>query len=315
MILVTGATGFVGKALIRHLNDMGIPVRTLVRPASQSPNLPRGVPVEIAVASLRDQRGLRAAMSGVDTVFHLISAEWRGPRASLLEADISGTQAVLQAAVDAGVRRFYYLSHLGADRASAYPVLKAKGITEEFIRRSGLDFTILRTAILYGSGDGFTSGIARLLHGPFAFFLLPGEGKTLLQPLWVEDLVTCIAWTLEDPALHNVTIEIGGPEYLSFKQIVELVMQACQKRRRLVNLSFGYTRRLTLILEAIFPRMPVNQYWLDYLAVNRTCALDTAARVFNLLPSRFSYRLAHLRGEDWRKSFWRSLKKPPAKKE
>lgn len=314
MILVTGATGFVGKALVRQLNEVNLKVRTLIRPSSVSPDLPRGVPVDVAVASLNDPRGLRAAMSGIDTVFHLISAEWRGPRASLMEADVTGTQAILQAAVDAGVRRFYYLSHLGADRASAYPVLKAKGITEEYIRRSGLTYTILRTAILYGPGDSFTTGIARLLHGPFGFFLLPGEGRTLLQPFWVEDLITCILWSLEDPAMVNVTLEVGGPEYLTFRQIVENVMEACGRQRRLVSLSAGYSRRYTLMLEAIFPRMPVNQYWLDYLAVNRTCALDTAPRVFNLLPSRFGYRLAYLEGVDWRKSFWQSLRKKPAKK-
>ncbi len=309
MILVTGGTGFVGQALIRHFNEIGLDVRTLIRPSTQSPDLPRGVPVEIAVSSLSDARGLRAAMVGVDTVYHLISAEWYGPRASLMESDITGTQAVLQAAVDAGVKRFFYISHLGADRASAYPVFKAKAISEEYIRRSGLDYTILRTAILYGPGDGFTTGIARLLHGPFSFFLLPGDGRTLLQPFWIEDLITCLTWSMDDPAMHNLTIEVGGPEYIPFKQIVQNVMDACGKHRRLVSLSAGYTRRLTLILEAIFPRLPISQYWLDYLSVNRTCALDTAPRVFNLIPSRFSYRLAYMKGGDWKKSFWESVRK------
>ena len=138
MILVTGGTGFIGKALIRHLVELGHPVRTLIRPAQRTPNLPRGVPVNVAVSSLSDERGLRAAMVGVDTIYHLAGGEWRGPRASLLEIDIQGTRAVVQAAEDAGVQRIFYVSHLGADRASAYPVLKAKGIAEEFIRRSSL---------------------------------------------------------------------------------------------------------------------------------------------------------------------------------
>jgi NADH dehydrogenase len=314
MILITGGTGFIGQALIRHLNELGVPVRILVRPSSQSPNLPRGVPVEAAVSSLSDPRGLRAAMVGVDVVYHLISAEWRGPQASLMDIDITGTQAVLQSAVDAGVDRFFYLSHLGADRASAYPVMKAKAITEEFIRRSGLDYTILRTAIVYGPNDGFTTGISRLLHSPFHFMFLPNHGRTILQPLWFEDLVTCLSWSLDDEATRNRVIEVGGPEYLSFWTIVERIKTVTRARCRLQSLSPGYLRRLTLILESIFPRLPISQYWLDYLAVNRTCALDSAPRTFNLIPSRFNYRLEYLETTNWRKSFWSSVRRRPEAK-
>jgi uncharacterized protein YbjT (DUF2867 family) len=309
MILITGATGFIGQALIRQLNELGAPMRSLLRPSAHSPDLPRGVSMEVAVCSLSDMRGLRAAMVGVDIVFHLISGEWSGPSASLMDIDIKGTQAVLQAAVDARVKRFFFVSHLGADRASAYPVLKAKGISEEFIRKSGINYTILRAAIVYGRGDGLTTGVARLLSSPLHMFVMPGEGQTLLQPIWVEDLVTCMVWALEDPATENRMVEIGGPEYLPFRQIVELVRREINARSRIVFISPGYLRRMTLIIEAVFPRLPVSQYWLDYLAVNRTCSLDTVPRVFNLLPSRFANRLAYLQGVNWRKSFWNSMRK------
>ncbi len=101
MILVTGGTGFIGRALIRHLVDNGYQVRTLIRPSAESPRLPKGVPVEVAVASFNDQRGLRAALVGVDTVYHLAGVERRGVHADLLENDIQGTQAVVNSAKDA----------------------------------------------------------------------------------------------------------------------------------------------------------------------------------------------------------------------
>ncbi len=294
MILVTGGTGFIGGALVRHLAGLGFPVRILIRPSPSTPRLPRGVPVEVAVSSLSDPRGLRAAMVGVDTVFHLISGERGGPRVNLKETDIEGTRAVLAAAKDAGVERFFYLSHLGADRASAYPVLKVKGIAEEDVRRSGLNYTILRSAVVYGSNDSFTTGIARILSfNPF-IFLLPGDGSVQLQPLWVEDLVTCLTWALQDPDSLNRTYDIGGPEYLSFRQIVELVMQASGQRRLLLSMPPPYLRWLTMFLESMFPRLPVSVYWLDYMAVNRTTALDTMPRAFNLMPARISQRLAYL---------------------
>jgi uncharacterized protein YbjT (DUF2867 family) len=307
MILVTGGTGFVGRALVRHLIEMGRPVRLLLRPSPRSPNLPRGISLEVAVCAMNDRRGLRAAMVGVDTVYHLASAERFSTRSSLLEVDIQGTQAVVEAALDAGVDRFFYVSHLGADRASAYPVLKAKGIAEEFIRRSGLDFTILRSAILFGPGDSFTTGIARILAATPFIFLMPGDGRVLLQPFWVEDLVTCLTWALEDEETRQRIVEVGGPEYLPFSQVLALVMQAAGIRRRLVRMRPPYLRGLTVLLESMFPALPISVYWLDYLAANRTCALDTAPRVFNLMPVRISQRLQYLQDHNWRSAFFRTL--------
>ncbi len=307
MILVTGGTGFIGRVLIRHLVELGYPVRTLIRPSQTSPNLPVGIPVDVAVSSLTDERGLRAALVGIDTVFHLASGEWRGPRESLLRIDIQGTRALVDTANDAGVERIFYLSHLGADRASAYPVLKAKGIAEEFIRRSEMNYTILRSAIVYGRNDGFTTGIAQIMSAIPGLFILPGDGRVQLQPLWVEDLVTCLGWALENPDTLNRTIEIGGPEYLTFREIVELIMHAVGKRRKLIPVGAPYVRGMTIFLESFFTSLPVSIYWMDYLAVNRTTALDILPRIFDLIPSRFSQRIGYLQGQDWGRSLRKSL--------
>ena len=307
MILITGGTGFIGKALIRHLVELDQAVRILIRPAPHSPQLPIGVPMDVALSGLTDARGLRAAMVGVDTVFHLATGEWRGTRASLMDIDIQGTRAVVEAAQDAGVRRFFYVSHLGADRASAYPVLKAKGIAEEYIRKSSLDYTIVRSAIVFGPHDGLTTGIARLLSAIPYLFVLPGNGEALIQPLWIEDLVTCLTWAMEDPQTIQLTVDIGGPEYLPFRQIVELVMQTIGVHRRLVHMGGPYLRAITVWLESMFPGLPTSVYWLDYLAANRTTSLDTVPRIFGLLPSRISQRLAYLQGHSWGTSLARDL--------
>ena len=307
MILVTGGTGFIGKALIRHLTELGHPVRTLIRPSPKSPDLPPGVAVEVAVSSLTDERSLRAAMVGVDTVFHLASSERKGAKASLLQTEIQGTRAVVEAASDAGVRRFFFTSHLGADRASAYPIMKAKAIAEEFVRRSGIDYTIIRSAVAFGSYDGLTHGIARILAAVPGLFLLPGDGEVMLQPIWVEDLVTCLTWSLEDPETSNQTVEIGGPEYLSFRKVVEMVMQTTGLRRVLLPIPPPYLRGFTVLMESIFPGFPTTVYWLDYLAANRTCSLDTLPRVFGLLPTRMSHRLDYLKDQNWQVSLMRTL--------
>ena len=307
MILVTGGTGFIGKALVRHLTEAGIPVRLLIRPSKQSPELPRGMPVEVAVANLTDERSLRSALLDVNIVYHLAGVEWHGAQASLMDVDIQGTRAISQAAAEAGVERFFYLSHLGADRASAYPVLKAKAIAEENIRRSEVRHTIIRSALVYGMNDHFTSGLARLLNAlPYLFFI-PEEGDTLLQPIWVEDLVTCLVWALDDELTVNQTYSVGGPEYLTFGHIVQVVLDTIKLKRRLVRISPPYLRAMTVVLESIFPGFPVSVYWLDYLATNRTCSLDVLTRVFNILPARFDHTLGHLEMTNWRVSLWRTI--------
>jgi uncharacterized protein YbjT (DUF2867 family) len=306
-ILVTGGTGFIGQALVRHLADSGHRVRILLRASAQSPNLPRSLPVEVAVSSLDDMRGLRAAMVGVDIVYHLAGAEWRGAYGSLMEIDIQGTQNVVIAAADADVERLFFVSHLGADRASAYPVFKAKAIAEEFIRRSGIDYTILRTAIVFGNNDGFTTGLAQLVTSIPRIFIVPGDGESLLQPLWVEDLATCLVWALDDPATINQMYEIGGPEYLTFNEIVQIIIEKLQTNKRLVHLRQPYLRALTVFLENLIPAAPVSVYWLDYLATNRAGNLDAIPRFFNLMPARFSQRLAYLENRVWRTQMWRSI--------
>jgi uncharacterized protein YbjT (DUF2867 family) len=307
MILVTGATGFIGRALIRHLVEAGHQVRTLIRPSSRTPNLPRSLPVEVVVSSLNDDRGLRAAMVGVDVIYHLAGSEWRGAYASLMQTDIQGTQSVVRAGVDAGVDRLFFVSHLGADRASAYPVIKAKAIAEEFIRRSGIDYTILRSAVVFGPQDGFTMGLAMLLHALPVVFLVPGDGETLLQPLWVEDLATCMTWALNDDGTRNQMYELGGPEYLTLNQVLGLVMAKMGIQKRLVHIRPPYLRAITVLLENVLPSLPVSVYWLDYLATNRTCPLDTIPRFFQLMPARMPYRLDYLIGRDWRGALWQSI--------
>ncbi len=307
MILLTGGTGFVGRSLIRQLVESGHEVRILLRPSPKSPRLPTGVPVEVAVASSNDVRGLRAAMRGVEAIYHLAGAEGAGSRADLQAVDIEGTRSLATAAADARVGRIFYISHLGADRAAGFPVLKAKGIAEEYIRKSGVPYTILRGSLLFGPEDEFTNGLAMLLAAAPGFLPLPSKGETLVQPLWVEDLATCLVWALDNPATVNQTFNIGGSEYLSLRQVVEAVMEVTGQRRLMVNWPMQIMRGVTILMEFMFPRFPASIFWLDYLAISRTCAVDTIPRVFGLMPARFATRLDYLRGPHWTRQVMQSL--------
>jgi len=294
MILITGGTGFIGRALVRHLVYSGKQVRILLRPSPTSPNLPRGVSVEVAVSALNDERGLRAAMKGVEVIYHLAGVERKGSHADLSGVDIEGTRFVAQAAAEANIERIFLLSHLGADRASAFPVLKAKALAENFIIHSGVPYTIFRTAAVFGPGDQFTTSLARLLARAPGVFFVPGSGNSLLQPLWIEDLVACLAWALEDERMINQTYAIGGGEYLTFRSICQTILTRIGRRRFFISLPPPYLRFLSLYLEQSMRQFPISIFWLDYLAADRTCPVDTLPRLFGLMQARFGTLLDYL---------------------
>ena len=307
MILITGGTGFIGRVLIRHLNELGYPVKLLLRPAKNNPNLPIGIPIDVAVTSLDDQSGLRAALKGVDVIYHLASAENLGRKAKLSQVDVLGTQSLVNAALQSGIKRFFYLSHLGSNMQSAYPLLKAKAIAERTIRDSGLPYTIFRSAIAYGEQDHFINGLGFLLKISPYFVMLPDNGSSLLQPIWVEDLATILTWSLDMPETKNQIIEIGGPEFLSFKQICESVANKLGIKRRFINVPPIFLIIITELLEIFIPKFPTSVFWMDYLATNRTTQIDSVASIFDLLPARLNQRINYLQTDYYHKNWWRII--------
>ena len=307
MILVTGGTGFIGRALLHHLFESERETRVLIRPSRRSPRLPKGLPVEVAVASLADERALRAALTGVDQIIHLAGAESQGRNASLLKVDMQGTENLAQAAADAGVRRFMYVSHIGATRSSGFPVFKAKGIAEEHIKRAGVPYTIFRTSVVFGPEDHFTTNLSRLLQLSPGFFPLPASTRAVLQPLWVEDLVTVLLWSLDNDATLNQTYEIGGSEYFTVRQILEILMQLTHRPRYLYELHPVFLRALIVTLESFIPNYPASSFWLDYISINRTCPVENLPQAFGLMPARFTYRLDYLKRTPWYRAAWESI--------
>jgi uncharacterized protein YbjT (DUF2867 family) len=295
MVLITGSTGFIGRELLKQLVDVGVEIRLLLRPSTFSPRLPKGVPFDVAISSLADYRGIRAACNGIETVIHLASSEHLGFRHYNPEMEIAGTQNLAEAATEAGVKRFIFLSHLGANPTSAYTVSRTKAIEEDAIRKSGIPFIIIRSSIVFGPEDHFTTRVAtQLALLPF-IYLVPGDGETLLQPLWVKDLTTAITWTLDDPKTLGQTYEVGGPEFLTYRQVLEMVMATIKVRRILVSTRPAYLRVGTWLMEHIFPDPPMTTFWLDYVAIHRTTDLGSLARAFNLQPTRMESNLGYLK--------------------
>lgn len=304
MILITGATGFVGRALLRQLIREGRAVACLLRPSSQERRLPQGA-FRVATGTLQDLPALRVAMQGVDTVIHLAGAR-RAEGAYKAEwLNHQGTVNVVEAALDADVKHLIYLSHIHADRNSAYPILRGKGAAEEAVRSSGLTYTVLRSSLIFGPHDHFTTVLAMLIKFTPVIFPVPGDGKTRFQPVYIEDIARCLAGCLDAYHLENVTLSVGGPQHLSYNEILSAVMEAINVHRVHLHLRMPLIRTLVGLSHLLFPNPPVSQEQLDLFAIDNTTDLGNIPRNFDFEPQRFTGNLGYLGRKGWRRALLR----------
>lgn len=291
-VLVTGATGFIGRVVARVLAGRGYSLRLLIRPSKRIGRLPVQR-AEAVVASFEDEGGIRAATAGVDAVIHLATAEGERRRRDLFAVDVEGTRMLLAQAKASGVKRFIYLSHLGADRGSAYPFLQAKGIAEHAIGESGIPSLILRSSLVYGAGDSFTNAIAFFARIFPALIFVP-EMDTHLQPLWVEDLAACMEYSLAEDRYFGEVLSVGGPEHLAFERIVEYVLDAIRAPRMIMRVWPPLARFGLSALEWILPHSPFTPIWMDYLSVPSTCEASSLSRLFGLKPAGMREAIGYL---------------------
>jgi len=290
MILVTGALGFVGRHLVEKLISEGESVRVLV-PERWHNRLPYPDEVteklDVFEGSLFDPTALFRSMNGVHTVIHLASAQWWGRTADLEYVDLQGTQNLIKAARSARLGRLMILSHIGAEPASAYPLMRVKGQVEQAIRNSGLAYTIFRCGILFGKDDRFVNNIAMALRGNWFFFLQPGDGEALLAPLYIDDLTQAIYNGLELMDLVDQTVELVGAEAMTYNEMLRTVMRVSRCQRSLVSLPPYMLRALSSFLRLLPIRAPLTPQWYDILAGNRTADFGNLYNYTQVRPRRF----------------------------
>ncbi|MBS60399.1 MAG: hypothetical protein CL606_03705 [Anaerolineaceae bacterium] len=294
MILVTGTRGFVGKSLVPLLDDNGHSVRCLAQSRFENENTDNYSRGDLVVASMDDSSTLRQAMVGVDTIIHLASAQCYGGLEQLMEVDYKGTRQLLAAAKEMGIRRFVYPSHLGAGRSSAYPILKTKGVVEEFVRRSGVPFTIIRSASIFGADDHFTNTLALLMRSIPGLFPIPGSGNSIRQPIWIGDYANCVTRLISDNRFANETINIGGPEFLTVNQMLASIMKAVSIRRLLISVPVVQMRWLITVLRKIFRVSAITSNWIDYVSRDCNCEINSVYRYFGIRPVQFDQSIGYL---------------------
>ncbi len=237
MILVTGATGTVGRALLPQLLERGEDVRVLVRD-------PRGLGrlrVEVRIAlgdlvDLADPRVVRGALRGVSTVIHLAAAIRDQPRAPVEELNGLATARLLRAAEGAGLDRFVFFSAIGATEIQRTRFFRAKALAEQAVRGSELETTVFAPSIVYAPDDPWVTTMRRLALLP----VLPisGEGRAAFQPIWAEDVARCVLGDL-DRGGGSRRHELAGPDQLTYDQIGRLIARSAGRERPLVHVPLG----------------------------------------------------------------------------
>ena len=180
MLLLTGATGLVGSALLPRLTATGRPVRCLVRDPRRLGA--ERVRVQLALGDLSDPPSFRNALRGVDTVVHLAAAIRDQPGGSIEELNAVATWRMVQAARQAGVQRFVFFSAQSASAHNRTRFMRAKALAERAVADSGVPHTIFAPSIVYAPGDVFLTLLERMALLPVV--AISGSGRALFQPIW-----------------------------------------------------------------------------------------------------------------------------------
>jgi len=285
-IAVVGATGFVGSHLVHHLVEGGHQIIAVSRDGRRLPAW--GEAVVASAADIANGIGLDEALDGADAVVNLaaIPRETGGRRFE--EVNVRGTGRVVAAAERAGIRRFVHLSVLGVADDPKLAYLHSKWRGEQTVRGSSLDWVVLRPSLMFGEGDGFFNLVKTTLRfwSP-GIVAIPGKGDARFQPLSVDDLAIGVEKSVTGAVPAGSVYELGGPEHVSYRQIVEAVMRATGMRRLPLGIPIPLISALTAITDRVLPIFPVSHDQISSLQRPNFTDLDAFERAFDVKPCPF----------------------------
>ena len=292
-VLVTGGTGFVGQEIIRRLHDAGHFVRILVR--NQSPitqELMARYRCEVRPGDVTDERSLKGPMEGLDTVIHLVGIVSEVGRSTFENVHRQGTQNVLTATREAGVRRFVHMSALGTRANAISRYHKSKWAAEEAVRSSGLEYTIFRPSLIYGPRDHFVNLFARITAlSPVVPIL--GRQSAMFQPIAVEAVATAFVKSLMELRSIGQTYDLCGNETFTLAEIVDQILAVTGRKRLKLHVPTPVAEFQAATLEFLFGRVlrrapPLNRDQLIMLSEDNIGDSQPADLLFGL--PRVSFR-------------------------
>jgi NADH dehydrogenase len=269
MIVVTGSSGYLGSHITKRLAQSGEPVRALVHNRQRAEQEGRliGLGIEWVEGDVTQPETLVKVFQGANAIIHTVAIAIEKGVRTYEFINYQGTVNVVNAALAVGSRRFINICQLGANSQLPYRFLASKGKAQEYVAASSLYWTAFRPSVIWGPEDEFANTFARLAQiTPFIFPIIGGE-NALFQPVWVEDVVTCVVKALENSGTIGKEYEIGGPEVLTLAEIERRTLEAVGARRWQVRFPIPVMRLVVSILEKLLPAPPVTRSLLELLAI------------------------------------------------
>jgi uncharacterized protein YbjT (DUF2867 family) len=287
-VVVTGAAGFVGSHTCRALAADGWQVRALVRNAAKAAERLAHLPVEIRIGDIHDAAYLRSSMDGAFAVVHLAAVAIEREGDTYQSANVEATRAVIDAANLANVRRMIHMSQNGSDSTSPYRFLRSKGVAQDLVTSSDLEWTVLRPSVIFGREDEFANVLARLVRLTPLILPLPAHGLARFQPIAVDDVAAVITLSLATDSTFRQLLPLGGSAELTLRQVAERVLVAMNTHRVILGVPTGMVRPLVSALWHLVPRPPVTVELLELLALDNTVRANALIEVFGVSPTPFA---------------------------
>jgi NADH dehydrogenase len=292
-IAVVGATGFVGSHLVPHLVDAGHVVIAISRNGRRLDGWTDAVEARPADVTRDD---LDAAMAGAEGVVHLVAIPRETGGRKFDDVNVHGTRRVVEAAERVGVNRLVHLSVLGVADDGKLAYLHSKWRGEEAVRSSSLDWVVLRPSLMFGRGDGFFNLVKTTLRwwSP-GVVVIPGKGDARFQPISVDDVAIAVERSLVEPDRARRVYEIGGPEWVTYREIVDAVMAATGMRRLKLGMPIPLISALTSVTDRVLPIFPVSHDQIASLQRPNYTDPDAFESAFGVVPRKLD--LSYLAGD------------------
>jgi len=252
-VLILGSTGFFGRAVAHAILDAGYQVRALVRDVGRAGAL-RVRGAELVVGDATHAPSLHAAAAGVDAIVDLVAVRRNRPQ-TFLAVNMESPRLVGEAAQANNVKKVVFVSAIGARPDPKYEYLVSRWAGEEALKRTGAPYVILRFSFILGEDGGVVDDFERAVHlGPI--IVIPGSGEQHLQPIIREDAARCVVEAIGRADLYGQTLELGGPEILTYSQLFGFFCQARGIKKPRIPLPAALLMPGAAILE-IFMNNPV----------------------------------------------------------
>lgn len=294
MFFIAGGTGFIGKHLIRELAGRGLTARCLVRSMEKS-KVCKKIGIKPALGDITDRESLEGKLDGCSIAVHLVGIIEEKAGMTFEKVHVKGSENLIDEAKKAGVRHLFYQSALGTSPTSWARYYKTKAEAEEIVRTSGIPYTIFRPSLVIGEGDGFTEKLKELINlSPF--IPVPGHGSAKFQPIYVGDWVKCFMKKFSDVSdiarQQSQIYEFGGPEHLTYNEILAQLMEAMGINKSLVHLPLSMVKmslpfsKISYGIGSVFgkkiPSVTLEQ--LNLLQSDNICDKDSVKKHFGFAP-------------------------------